>query len=202
MFDWLRNLMGANRATAEPAPGVEVRRRRRASATYDAAKSTDAHWNSADILSAASANDPGTRRKLRMRSRYEVANNCHARGLTLTYANDIVGTGPQLQVMLENQNQEEIVEDQWQEWADEICLAEKLNTLALSYAVDGESVAVFTSNPMLYNSVKLDIKLVEADRLTTPFGAPMTEFNPFWADGIVFDEYGNPKAYQIGRAHV
>ena len=38
----------------------------------------------------------GVRRMLRSRSRYEVANNSYAKGVVLTLANDVVGTGPGL----------------------------------------------------------------------------------------------------------
>jgi len=31
-------------------------------------------------------------------ARYEVANNAYARGIVLTLANDVVGTGPRLQM--------------------------------------------------------------------------------------------------------
>ena len=50
-------------------------------------------------LSAAAANSPDVRRILRNRSRYEIANNSYARGITLTLANDVVGTGPRLQML-------------------------------------------------------------------------------------------------------
>ncbi|WP_345321587.1 hypothetical protein [Novipirellula rosea] len=47
------------------------------------------HWSRANGLSAATANSPDVRRTLRNRSRYEVANNSYARGITLTLANDV-----------------------------------------------------------------------------------------------------------------
>ncbi|MCA9130292.1 MAG: phage portal protein, partial [Planctomycetales bacterium] len=71
-------------------------------AKYDAANTTLdnlKHWSRADGLSATAANSPDVRRTLRNRSRYEVANNSYARGITLTLANDVVGTGPRLQML-------------------------------------------------------------------------------------------------------
>lgn len=71
-------------------------------AKYDAANTTldnVKHWSRADGLSASAANSPDVRRILRNRSRYEVANNSYARGITLTLANDVVGTGPRLQML-------------------------------------------------------------------------------------------------------
>jgi hypothetical protein len=62
---------------------------------YDAATTTTdnaRHWAAADGLSANSANSPDVRRTLRNRSQYEIANNSYARGISLTLANDCVGT--------------------------------------------------------------------------------------------------------------
>jgi hypothetical protein len=71
-------------------------------ARYDAAATTDdnrRHWANADGLSANAANSAEVRRILRNRARYEVANNSYARGIVLTLANDVIGTGPRLQLL-------------------------------------------------------------------------------------------------------
>ena len=47
-------------------------------------------------LSADAAANSDVRKKLRERSRYEVANNSYAKGIVLTLANDCVGTGQSL----------------------------------------------------------------------------------------------------------
>ncbi|MEX2386545.1 MAG: hypothetical protein WD534_01605 [Phycisphaeraceae bacterium] len=63
-------------------------------ARYDAAQTTAEnarHWAMADSLSADSAASADVRRKLRERSRYEVANNSYAKGIVLTLANDCIG---------------------------------------------------------------------------------------------------------------
>jgi len=64
-------------------------------ARYDAAQTTAEnarHWAMADSLSADGAASADARRKLRERSRYEVANNSYAKGIVLTLANDCIGT--------------------------------------------------------------------------------------------------------------
>ena len=74
-------------------------------ARYDAAATTNEnrrHWQHADDLSANAANSPDVRKLLRNRCRYEIANNSYARGLVLTLANDVVGTGPRLQMLTES----------------------------------------------------------------------------------------------------
>jgi len=52
----------------------------------------------ADSLSAVKANSESVRRKLRERSRYEVANNSYARGSIDTIASYTIGRGPTLQL--------------------------------------------------------------------------------------------------------
>lgn len=212
MFGWLKKLANY----LEPAshqPATLPVRRRRADGSFDVAKSTDDHWRAADGLSARTANDPGTRRQLRNRSRYEVANNCHARGITLTAANDEVGCGPQLQVILADaiddtfrvpigsEQDEEQVESLWNQWAEEVQLAEKLNTMALSKKIDGEAFALFTTNPKLEHPVKLDISRLECDRVTSPFVNLPEGWNPNWTDGIEYDAYGNPDWYHVLNTH-
>ena len=69
---------------------------------YDAAVTTETnfrHWVNADGLCINAAAAPGIRRILRNRSRYEVFNNSYARGIVSTLANDMVGTGPRLQML-------------------------------------------------------------------------------------------------------
>jgi capsid protein len=66
-------------------------------AKFDAAQTTPdnrKHWSNADALAADAAANPEVRRTLRNRARYEVANNSYARGIVLTLANDVIGTGP------------------------------------------------------------------------------------------------------------
>ena len=88
-------------------------------AKYDAANTTldnIKHWSRADGLSAAAANSPDVRRTLRNRSRYEVANNSYARGITLTLANDVVGTGPRLQMLTADDAANRFVEAEFFAW--------------------------------------------------------------------------------------
>ncbi len=90
-------------ATARPMvvrgkPGC----RRLVEGRFDSAQTTAdnrRHWANADHLSANAAGSPEVRRIIRNRARYEVAHNSFARGIVLTLANDVVGTGPRLQML-------------------------------------------------------------------------------------------------------
>lgn len=173
-------------------------------AKYDAAQTTDEnerHWANADYLSANAALRPGIRKRIRARARYEaLENNSIAKGLLLTLANDLVGTGPRLQLMTPDRQANLRVERAFDTWAREVRLAEKLRTMRVAKCADGETFGLLGSNFGLTHDVKLDLFPVEAD-----------QFDPFWneiakpedeeVDGIRFDAYGNPTSYWMLKEH-
>jgi len=192
-------------------------------AKFDSALTSDAnrrHWANADALAADAAANPMIRRTLRMRARYEVANNSYARGIVLTLANDVVGTGPRLQMLLgdgENEGAKggaqpspnQIIEREFAAWAKAIDLAGKLRTMRMARAQDGETFGLKVTNPRLSSPVKLDIRLIEADQVATPGywlglvkpGKAGLAGNVPPVDGIVFDEHGNPVEYHVLKSH-
>ncbi|MBL9030298.1 MAG: phage portal protein [Phycisphaerae bacterium] len=170
-------------------------------AGFDSAVTNDhnrKHWAGADGLSADAAASPEVRRTLRNRARYETANNAYAKGIVLTLANDVVGTGPRLQLLTDDDDANERLEQAFMGWIKAIGLPEKLRTMRASRATDGEVFAVLVSNPRLPTPVKLDIRLVEADQVTTPDLWPVDDNA---VDGIVFDAFGNPVQYHILKGH-
>jgi lambda family phage portal protein len=181
------------------AKGGIIRRLIRAG--FDSAVTNDhnrKHWAGADGLSADAAASPEVRRTLRNRARYEAANNSYAKGIVLTLANDVVGTGPRLQLLTDDDGGNERIEQAFMAWAKAIGLPEKLRTMRASRATDGEVFGVLVSNPRLPTAVKLDIRLVEADQVTTPDLWPLDDSA---VDGVVFDEAGNPSEYHILKGH-
>lgn len=206
MFSWLKSKIFGNQKAKKnnnvAANGYySSQRYRNIRAKYDAAQTNDEnrnHWANSDGLSSREANSHGVRDILRRRSRYEVANNCHARGITLTLANDIVGAGVKLQCLLPSEESNDAIEKAWSEWADSVFLAEKLHTFVLSTIVNGESFMLLTNNQQSTSSVQLDIRLVECDRFSSPFGFPVSNNA---VDGIEFDDVGNPIAYHMLKHH-
>lgn len=174
-------------------------------AGYDAAQTTAEnrrHWAQADALSAAAAGSGGVRALLRRRARYEVANNSLARGIVLTLANDLVGTGPRLQLQTDDSALNKRIEKEFQLWAGEIGLAGKLRTMRAAKAQDGEAFGVMATNPRLAGLIQLDLQLVEADRVATPtYGLLAAADERRAVDGIVFDEFGNPVEYHVLKHH-
>jgi lambda family phage portal protein len=168
---------------------------------YDAAVTTPdnaRHWMAADGLSANAANRPEIRRILRNRARYEVANNSYARGIVLTLANDVIGTGPRLQMLTDSSEANRRIEQEFMAWSKAVRLPEKLRTMRTARATDGEAFALLTNNPVLPTQIQLDLRLIEADQVTSVELGSIFENA---VDGIEFDQFGNPKRYHILRGH-
>ena len=168
---------------------------------YDAAATTAdnrRHWANADGLSANAANSADVRCTLRNRARYEVANNSYARGIVLTLANDVVGTGPRLQMLTPDPEANRVVEREFGKWAAAVGLPEKLRTMRMARASDGEVFAILTSNDGSPSPINLDLRLVEAEQVCTPDLSPH-QLNA--VDGIVFDAFGNPVTYHVLKEH-
>jgi len=186
--------------TRTAAPGG---RQARVRARYDAAQTTTdnhRHWLLADGLSADAAASPAVRRTLRNRARYEVANNSYARGIVLTLANDCVGTGARLQLLGLSGDEARQVERAFMDWARVVDLAEKMRVMRVAQVEDGEAFALLTTNPRLASPAQLDLRLVEADQVTTPLFTTVMSAG-LAVDGIVFDGASNPIEYHLLRRH-
>lgn len=211
-------LSGAASAVARqfrrpPAPKKSTRgrqergTRRRLLASYDAADSTvenSDRWPGQDSLNANAGQDYYTRQTLRERSRNEVQNNSYAAGLVEGMANDVVGTGPRLQLSIPGIDREtcRALEQAWASWARAVDLAEDLRVLHKSRLTDGEGFAVLFNNPVLLasglTSVSLDLRLYETDQITDPFDFGL---DPNYVDGIRLDPHGNPVSYCFLKNH-
>jgi len=171
-------------------------------ARYDAAQTSSEnrrHWAMSDGLSAAAANSPEVRRIIRNRARYEVANNPVLSGIVKTWVNDVIGTGPRLQVRLPMARQlAQFIEAEFAAWMRETRLLSKLITCRRARAIDGEAFAVTFANDALASPVKLDIRPLECDRIANPAASIADPSN---VDGIIIDANGTPTTYQVLRSH-
>ena len=190
MFNRIRSIF---RTRTPPKKVVKAR--------FDAAQTTTdnhRHWAAADHLSADMEASPEVRRILRQRSRYEVSNNSYAKGLVQMLANDTIGTGPRLQMLSGDEKFNDEVETAFSKWADAVHLPAKLRTMRMARCQDGEAFGVLVTNPKVRHEVKLDLMLVEADRISG---------NLKWVeddrsiDGIQFDQWGNPLSYRVLKYH-
>ena len=193
MFDTLKTIF---RGRTPPKPFVPAVR-----GWFDASRTTkdnSKHWAAADHLSADMEAAPEVRRTLRMRSRYEISNNSYAKGLVQMLANDTIGTGPRLQMLSSDEDFNDEVETAFMKWADATKLAAKLRTMRMSRCQDGEAFAVLTTNPKVRNPVKLDLLLIEADRVS---GDLKWLDDDTSVDGVSFDQWGNPTDYRVLKYH-
>jgi len=200
LLKWLRNLTGSkpDRPVKGPGHGVWLPSFR---AKYDAAQTTSEnrrHWANADQLSANAAANPEVRRVLRSRARYEIANNGYARGIVNTLANYVVGTGPRLQMLTDDPDANRIIEREFMRWAKATRLAQRLWTMRVSQCESGEVFAILSTNPRIDSPVKLDLRLVEAEQVTSPWAM---RNDASLIEGIRFDEFGNPETYFVLRRH-
>ena len=201
MFKWLRQL-GSRKGGGVPRGRMLVVRGK-----YDAAQTTHEnrrHWANADHLSANAAVGADVRRILRSRARYEVANNSYAKGIVLTLANYVVGTGPRLQMLTGDPQANRVIEKEFSRWAKAVGLAHKLWTMRIAQCESGEVFALLATNPLVDAPVQLDVRPIEADQVCTPWPVPIHRRDAGATqavDGIIFDEFGNPVAYYVLRHH-
>jgi lambda family phage portal protein len=196
MIGWLRSMFrGPGKRPGRSQNSGQVRAR------YESAQTNAENqplWSLTDFLSARAANSFQVRRTLKIRSRYEAANNSYFRGIIDTLANDLIGTGPRLQVRTPSSAINKAVQQRWNGWCEACGLAEKLRTLAKAKVQDGEGFAIAVLNRDLQDEVKLDWNLIESDQVTTPDPGFI---DYFWVDGIVLNKLGNPAEYHILRHH-
>lgn len=181
--------------TTERQPAVRAR--------FDAAQTNNEnsrYYANADYLGPNAELDPGTRRRLRSRSRYECANNTYAAGMIRTLANDTIGTGPGLQVTEPGIPKADVVtvENRFWEWCQASRLPQKLRTMRQAKARDGESFGQLRTNPRLNSPVKLDLLVIEADLVASA----VVDFQAGGLlDGLIIDDFGNVIAYRVLREH-
>src|SRR5262245_34782873 len=216
VFNWLRKLLGppAAQVKAEAerdalaAQNQQVNKPFTKTKTRHEAAQTDEdnrrHWANADIPSAAAANSPAVRQVLRNRSRYEYENGAYCNGIIRTRADDLVGTGPTLQILTDDDAVNDQIENAFARWAEAAGFAEALHTMDQSRCREGEAFALLMTNPRIENPVQLCVYPVEADRVTDPRGRMdgiREADGSFNYDGIRYDTYGNPLSYTILRQH-
>ena len=169
--------------------------------SYDAA-SLDGintqHWAAADALDADSANSKTVRRRISQRARYELNNNGQGKGIQLTQANYVVGRGPKLRMQTGSPRFNSMVEAEWKKWAKEVKFAKKLRTAIKAKVSDGETFIIIAQNPRMRHRVKLGLRMVECEQVTTPY---LGANEPNKIDGIEFDEYGNSLWYDVLKYH-
>lgn len=155
-------------------------------------------WTGAHFDSINQENNHWTRETLIARARQVAANNSFACNGISCIQNAVVGSSPRIQITSKTLSSEELteMEGDWNKWASEIRLGEKLRQMIFARVVDGEAFAQFCLNNRLTNDVKLDLFLFDSMRVTNQEYV-VNEFT----DGIKCDNHGNPLSYRILKRH-
>jgi capsid protein len=203
VVSWIKGKFGADRvqvARLQAAAAFWQDRCARQQAGYDAARTSDEFgklWAHADRFDADSAHSPLVRHTLIARSREEINNNGYSDGVAQTYATDVVGTGPALRMQTGSENFNRMVENEWYRWSMAVKFRRKLWCLAHAKHSDGEGFGVLRRNPNLKHPIKLDLALHEAEQ----FQSPQKTFQANEIDGLVLDDYGNERYWEMLREH-
>ena len=151
-------------------------------------------FNQADLFPADAAARSNIRAMIRKRARFTYQNNGYSKGMVDSKARDTIGRGPRLQFQSNDKDINSRIERDWNKWSREINLNEKLRVVVTTRILDGEIFIVTVTNP-IRKLVKLDIQLIEADRVNGIIGEDQI-------DGIHFDKHGNPLSYDIMKHYV
>lgn len=188
---------------------------------YDAARTDDinrnGHFHYAEYIDAY--NDPESRRQLSARAHYESSNNSTLSGAADTFAEETVGVGPSVQVLVTVDKEGEVkpgcewvitkdlareIETKYSEWAKDAKLAQKARTAKRCKVIRGESLGYFypirlpESAARFPNPVKLSYRVVEPARLDTiRFDFRGRHDEDGFVDGIKYDAYHEPITYRL-----
>lgn len=175
------------------------------------------HWKGAEFLSADAELLPEIRRRVVSRSRFEAANNGYLSGILQTLSHDTIGTGPRLQLYVDNiealdlDKTKELSrhlrsrEKRFRKYAKKIALSAKLRMARLAKARDGEVFIQKVINPAIDGVNNVDIVLFEAEQVSSALGDFSEDHYkngiPKEVDGILFDRNGNPTHYRFRKVH-
>ena len=171
-------------------------------ARFDLAQTTSQnrkHWGNADSLAARAAMSPAVRSIVRKRSRYEADNNSWYSGILSTAANHVIGNGPKLQVLTQNEIGNARIEQAWERWQRSIMFADKLRTLFVAYWKDGDGIGMRSHRPANW-PFSLDVAIFESEQCASPWISSAIA-DPFLDDGIRIDHNANPVEYYLFDHH-
>lgn len=174
---------------------------KRLQAQYEAAMTTEEnenHWAYARGLSADAAGDPGVRKTIRDRARYEDANNSLCSGMVDTFVDSVYGTGPTLSVETGIDKADASIESRFYEWCDERNVFEKFRLAYRDDSVAGEGLLLKVADDEDREGPAFDLVNFECDRVCDPYG---DQSDPYQRDGVRLSRSLNPQSYYILDQH-
>ncbi len=190
LFKRVRQKFGSNTVSAASSRAIDALKTNSQNAK---------HWASVESYSADAMFSHETRKRARDRARYERLNNTYASSMVTNFVEDVIGTGPRLNILSDSSVAQQIEKD-WRHWTDAINFPEKLRRFADSKIVDGEAFLIMTTNKKVSGNVQLDLVQIEADRVRSETVSDSFT-DPYNIDGIRFDTKNNPVSYRILDEH-
>lgn len=172
-------------------------------------RSIEEHFYHANNGSADYHASHHVRELIRNKVRYEFANSTILKGICQTRANTLVGKGPKLIVIPEEdrfgtKDRKRVskicksISKKFNKWLHDIDFASKLRQMVKAKLVDGESFLVFL--PSNRNDVGLSARVFDTERVTNAYGGQTGDED--WVDGIKYDtNTGEAIAYRFLRQH-
>lgn len=161
------------------------------------------HFAPADAGAADSHASPSSRKTIRQRVRFEFANNAYFQGIVRTHVNNVIGTGPRLQIqhiaagISETASNE--IERVFATWCRASGFIERLRLAFQAWLVDGEAFIVFTTDKRHRHPISLTWKVIECDQCMAPPEKAIGD--PNHVDGIDIDEADRPIRYWFLKQH-
>jgi len=173
--------------------------------------STDRHFDYALSGSADYHANQQVRDTIRKKVRYEYSNSTLFKGICLTRANSLIGQGPRLSLIAEDDRAGSIeaarevcksVSKKYNSWAISVDFYEKMRQMSKAKTIDGESFLVFLESDQ--NDYGLYPRVIDSERVTsgsTVIGFP-SDPDDNWVDGVKYDqETGEALEYRILKQH-
>jgi len=172
----------------------------------------DDHFKYSTLQSDEAINTRELRHAIAKLVRYEFRNNLTFKSFVYKWIHSVIRTGPKLGITPRSSTKKaakaaQIVEENWQEHTEDIDLPNVMALICQERILAGEGFGVFSPNPQIPD-VEIDIKTYEMEQFSDPHSDEMgilygnrfnSEYPP--ADGIFYDNWGNPEKYHRLRYH-
>jgi lambda family phage portal protein len=163
-----------------------------------------ANASSVDIDSLINAD----REQMVKMCRYEYLNNAYIRAMAATFANEIVGTGPTLQMQTGNDRFDSTVEEAFAQWAQTADSAEQqdmaglLNTGCREWCQSGEELSTFiNARTPVKDEVQMRIRELSPARIANEMETIKAPAGHVWINGVLYHEdTGAAASWKIYKA--
>ena len=161
------------------------------------------NWAYATNASGDSIAPRGDRSRMTAACRFEFDNNPYAKAMVLKLGNEVISTGPVLEITPRTMSKRseaaaKSVERVWADWADESLFRDRLFLNVTEPVIGGDIFNVFRNNFKL-KTVKVDFEQYESIQFQSPWGSfdfTQGQLNEYpYVDGMRLDARGNVEKY-------